>query len=92
MEQKQLPQSQVVISPGASQQVFTCKVKSLVSHNFYNVVMVEIGDPGSVPTEIGTQFQAVDLTDDFLNPASDVPLGSIVAVSRVGAKYVFQKP
>ncbi|MHC4214138.1 MAG: hypothetical protein ACYSWP_12265 [Planctomycetota bacterium] len=92
MQKKQLQQSQVVISPGASQQVFACKVKSLVSHNFYNVVMIGIGDPGSIPIEIGDQFQAVDLTDNFINPASDVPLGSIVSVSRVGSKYIFQKP
>jgi hypothetical protein len=92
MQKKQLPQSQTVISPGPSQQVFVCKVKSLISHNFYNIVMVEIGDPGSIPTEIGDQLQAVDLTDDFLNPASDVPLSSIISVARVGTKYVFQKP
>ena len=92
MQKKQLQQSQVVISPGPSQQVFACKVKSLVSHNFYNVVMIEIVAPGAVPIEFGDQFQAVDLTDDFINPASDVPLGSIISVARVGKKYIFQKP
>lgn len=92
MDQEQLQQSQIVVSPGATTQVFACKVKSLASHNVYNVKMVEIGDPGSMPVEIGSQMQAVDLSDHFLNPAGDVPIGSIVAVSRVGSKYVFHKP
>jgi hypothetical protein len=54
--------------------------------------MVEIGDPGASPVEMGSEMEAVDLSDDFLNPVGDVPIGSIVAVSRVGSKYVFHKP
>jgi hypothetical protein len=54
--------------------------------------MVEIGPPGSLPVEIGSEMEAVDLSDDFLNPAGDVPVGSIVAVSRAASKYVFHKP
>ena len=92
MQHEQLQQSQVVVSPGARTQVFVCKVKSLVSHNVYNVKMVEIQSPGSVPVEVGSEMQAVDLTDDFLNPAGDVQVGSIVAVSRVGSKYALHKP
>jgi len=92
MEEEQMQEVQGVVSPGARVQAFTCKVKSLVSHNVYKVRMVEIGDPGSQPVEIGSEMQAVDLSDDFSNPAGDVPIGSIVVVSRVGSKYVFNKP
>jgi hypothetical protein len=92
MNEQQMHEVQGVVSPGARAETFTCKVKSLVSHNVYKVRMVEIGDPGSPPAEIGSEMEAVDLSDDFLNPAGDVPIGSIVAVSRIGSKYVFHKP
>jgi hypothetical protein len=81
-----------VVSPGARTESFTCKVKSHVSHNLYKVRMVEIGQPGSLPVEVGGEFDAVDLSDDFADPAGDVPIGSIIAVSRAGNKYVFHKP
>jgi hypothetical protein len=90
MKEEQMQEVQGVISPGARVQTFNCKVKSLVSHNVYKVQMVEIGAPGSLPVELGSEMEAVDVTDDFLNPASNVPIGSVL--SRVGSKYVFQKP
>ncbi|MHC4659864.1 MAG: hypothetical protein ACYS83_11915 [Planctomycetota bacterium] len=92
MREEQMQEVQGVVSPGARVQTFSCKVKSLVSHNVYKVRMVEIGAPGSLPVELGSEMEAVDVTDDFLNPASNVPIGSIVVLSRVGSKYVFQKP
>jgi hypothetical protein len=87
-----MEEKQQVIVPGARESSFNCKVKSLVSHNVYKVRMVEIGAPGTLPVELGSEFEAVDLTDDFLNPLGDVTIGSIIVVSRVGGKYVFQKP
>lgn len=92
MNEEQMQEVQGVVSPGARAESFTCKVKSLVSYNVYKVRMVEIGAPGSVPVEIGAEMEAVDLSDDFVNPAGDVPIGTIVVVSRVGGKYVFNKP
>jgi hypothetical protein len=92
MKDEQMQEVQAVVSPGARAESFSCKVKSLVSHNVYKVRMVEIGAPGSLPVEIGAEIEAVDLSDDFLNPAGDVPIGTIVVVSRVGNKYVFNKP
>ena len=92
MKQHELPELETVVSPGARTEAFTCKVKSHVSHNVYNVRMVEIGEPGSMPVELGSELQATDLSDDFSNPAGDVPIGTIVVVSRVAGKYVFNKP
>lgn len=92
MKEEQMQEVQGVVSPGARVQTFSCKVKSLVSYNVYKVRMVEIGAPGFLPVEIGSEMEAVDVTDDFLNPAGDVPISSIVIVSRTGSKYVFQKP
>jgi hypothetical protein len=54
--------------------------------------VVSPGARAETPVEIGSEMEAVDLSDDFVNPAGDVPIGSIVAVSRVGSKYVFHKP
>jgi len=92
MREEQMQEVQGVVSPGARAQTFSCKVKSLVSHNVYKVRMVEIGDPGSLPVEIGSEMEAVDLSDDFSDPAGDVPIGSIVVVSRAASRYVFHKP
>jgi hypothetical protein len=92
MNTQHMQEAQAVIAPGDKTQAFACKVKSRVSHNVYKVRMVEIGDPGASPVEIGSQFQAVDLSDDFSSPAGDVPIGSIVVVARVANWYVFNKP
>lgn len=92
MKEEQMQELQGVVSPGARAESFSCKVKSLLSYNVYKVRMVEIGAPGSLPVEIGSEFEAVDLSDDFLNPAGDVPIGTILVVSRVADKYVFNKP
>jgi len=92
MKQKQIREIQGVVAPGTAIQTLNCKVKSLVSHNLYKVRMVEIGPPGTVPVEFGAEFEAIDLSDDFSNPAGDVPIGSIVVVSRVADTYVFHKP
>jgi hypothetical protein len=92
MKEAQIHEIQGVVSPGATVQAFACKVKSSVSHNVYKVRMVEIGPPGTLPVEIGDEMEAVDLSDDFSDPAGDVSIGSIVVVSRVAGKYVFNKP
>jgi len=92
MKENRIPETQGVVSPGATVQTINCKVKSLVSHNVYKVRMVQIGSPGTSPVEFGAELQAVDLSDDFANPAGDVQIGSIVVVSRVGDKYVFHNP
>jgi len=92
MKEEQIQETQQVVSPGARVQTFACKVKSLISHNIYKVRMVEIGAPGTLPVEVGSEIEAVDLSDDFSNPAGNVLINSIVVVSRVGDKYVFHKP
>lgn len=92
MSEQQMREAQGVVAPGARVQAFVCKVKSHVSHNVYKVRMVELTDPGWLPGEFGAEFQAVDVSDDFADPAGDVPAGAIVLVCRVGDKYVFQKP
>lgn len=53
----------VVTSPGARTAAWAIKVKSLSSYNVYNVIAVVIGEPGSEPSEIGQQMQAVNLAE-----------------------------
>jgi hypothetical protein len=78
----------VVASPGARMSAWAVKVKSLSSHNVYNVRAVEIGDAGSLPVEIGGQMQAINLAESFLG-TGQLPAGTFAVTSKVGSKNVF---
>ena len=81
-------ETSVVTSPGARAAAWAVKVKSNSSYNVYNVRAVEIGDPGSVPVEIGQEMQAVNLAESFLDQGT-LSAGTYVVMSRVGDKNVF---
>ena len=83
-----LQETSVVTSPGARAAAWAVKVKSNSSYNVYNVRAVEIGDPGSLPVEIGQEMQAVNLAESFLDQGT-LPAGTYVVMSRVGDKNVF---
>lgn len=83
-----LKEVSVVTSPGARATAWAVKVKSNSSYNVYNVCAVEIGEPGSLPVEIGQQMQAVNLAESFLDPGT-LPTGTYVVMCRVGDKNVF---
>jgi hypothetical protein len=83
--------AQVVTSPGAMAAVWAVKVKSLSSYNVYNVRAVELGEPGAVPAEIGTETQAVNLAESFTQNGQ-LASGTFVVMSRVGDKNVFYAP
>jgi hypothetical protein len=51
-------------------------------------VAVEIGDAGTVPTEIGQQMQAVNLAESFTEQGT-LSAGTYAAMFRVGNKNVF---
>jgi hypothetical protein len=78
----------VVTSPGARAAAWAIKVKSHYSYNVYNVRVVVIGAPGSLPTEIGTQTQAVNLAESFDQPGQ-LPAGTYAVMCRAGDKNVF---
>jgi hypothetical protein len=84
-------ETSVVTSPGARVTAWVVKVKSLSSYNVYNVRLVEIGDAGSVPVEVGGQMQAVNLAESFTQ-TGQLSAGTYVAMSRVGDKNVFYAP
>ncbi len=77
-----------VISPGARAADWAIKVKSHSSYNAYNVIVVVIGSPGSLPVEIGKQTQAVNLAEPF-HEQGTLPSGTYALMSRVGDKNVF---
>ena len=77
-----------VISPGARAVAWAIKVKSHSSYNVYNVSVVEIGSPGSLPVEIGKQTQAINLAESFLEQGTLLE-GTYAVMSRVGDKNVF---
>jgi hypothetical protein len=83
-----LQEVSVVTSPGARAAAWAVKVKSHVSYNVYNVCAVQLGEPGSVPVEMGQQMQAVNLAESFLDQGT-LPAGTYAVMSRVGDKNVF---
>lgn len=78
----------VVTSPGARQSAWAIKVKSNSSYNVYNVVVIEIGQAGSEPAEIGAQMQAINLAESFTQQGS-LPAGTYTVMFRVADKNVF---
>ena len=81
----------VVTSPGARTAEWAIKVKSNSSYNIYNVVAVVIGEPGSQPSEIGQQMQAVNLAESFTLQGT-LPADIYAVMFRVGDKNVFYAP
>lgn len=88
---EQTIEKSIVTSPGARVSAWAVKVKSLSSYNVYNVRAVEIGDAGSVPAEIGSQMQAVNLAEPFLQ-AGQLSADTYAVMFRVGEKNVFYVP
>ena len=84
-------ETSVVTSPGARTTAWAVKIKSLSSYNVYNVRAVEIGDPGSLPVEIGAQMQAVNLAESFTQTGT-LSAGAYAVMSKVGEKNVFYVP
>jgi len=83
-----LKETSIVTSPGARVTAWAVKVKSHFSYNVYNVCAVEIGEPGSLPVEIGQETQAVNLAESFLGQGT-LLAGTYVLMCRVGGRNVF---
>ena len=81
-------ETSVVASPGARATAWAVKVKSNSSHNVYSVRAVQIGDPGSLPVELGQEVNAVNLAESFLDQGT-LSAGTYVLMCRVGDKNVF---
>jgi len=81
----------VVTSPGARAAAWAVKIKNLSSYNVYNVCAVVLGDAGSVPAEIGSQMQAVNLAESFLQQGQ-LSAGTYAVMFRAGEKNVFYVP
>lgn len=78
----------VIASPGARVAAWAVKVKSLSEYNVYNVRVVEIGAPGSLPVEIGSEMQAVNLAESFL-ANGQLSAGTYAVMFRVGGANIF---
>jgi hypothetical protein len=77
-----------VASPGARAAAWAIKVKSLASYNVYNVAAVVIGEPGSLPVEIGQQVQAVNMAESFMQQGT-LSAGTHAIMFRVADWNVF---
>lgn len=84
-------ETSVVTSPGARTAVWAVKVKSNSSYNLYNVRVVEIGQPGSAPTELGSEMQAFNLAESFTETGG-LSADTFVVMCKVGNKNVFYAP
>ena len=78
----------VVTSPGARTAAWAVKVKSLSTYNVYNVIAVVIGEPGTEPSEIGQQMQAVNLAESF-TAQGPLSADTYAIMVHVGGKNVF---
>ena len=81
----------IVTSPGAGVVAWAVKIKSNYSYNFYNVIAVVVGSPGTEPYEIGQQRQAANLAEPFEQQGT-LAAGTYVLMFRVGNKNVFYAP
>lgn len=80
-----------VSSPGARTAAWTIKVISHSSYNVYNVRTVQVGEPGTVPGMVGTETQAVNVAEPFLEEGQ-LPAGTFAIMFRAGGKNVFYAP
>ena len=87
----QEPEKSRVISPGARTAAWTIKVMSLSSYNVYNVRTVQAGEPGTVPGVMGTETQAINMAEPFLEEGQ-LPAGTYSIMFRAGGKNVFYAP
>lgn len=78
----------VVTSAGSRAAAMAAKIKGLSSYNVYRVRVIEIGDAGSLPVEIGDEFEAVNLAESFLSQGQ-LATGTTVVVCRMGSVNVF---
>lgn len=81
----------VVTSPGARTSAWAIKVKSLVEYNVYKVCNVIVGPAGTLPVEIGSEIEAVNLAESFMYNGR-LPEGTYAVMSKVGERYVFYAP
>ena len=88
---RQIKEVSFVTSPGARAAGWAVKIKSLAAYNTYNVQAVILGDPGSLPVEIGAEMQAVNLAESFLYDGQ-LPAGTYAAMLKFGEKNIFYAP
>jgi len=80
-----------VTSPGARTSAWAIKVKSLVEYNVYKVCTVIVGPAGTLPVEVGSDIEAVNLAESFMYDGQ-LPEGTFAVMSKVGERYVFYAP
>ena len=90
-DSKQMQEVSIVGSPGTKPLAFAAKIKGLACYNIYNISMVELNSPGSEPTEVASQMQAVNLAESF-TMAGQLATGTYVAVIQISEKNIFYAP
>ena len=56
--------------------------------NTYEVRAVIVGEPGSIPVEIGNEMEATNLAESFLSQGA-LAAGTYAVMHRIGERNVF---
>jgi len=75
-------------SAGGAGWIVAAKIKRLSSYNNYIVKAVELGEPGTLPVELGEEFEAVNLAESFLQ-TGQLQAGTFVPVCGAGSRQIF---
>jgi hypothetical protein len=78
----------IVMSPGGGAETWTGRIVDKIAYNWYHVLPVCIGEPGSLPVGLGPNRIACNLGEDFMYEGT-VPAYTYVVFWHVGDYYVF---
>ena len=81
-------EASVVVSPGTLPGAWAVKVTGHVAYNIYTVQPVILGDPGSIPIDVGQITEAVNLVESF-TATGTLASGTYALMFRIGPKNVF---
>jgi hypothetical protein len=81
----------VVAAPGGGTIAWVIKVKSHYSYNVYNVRAVVLGESGLEPDEIGSEVQAFNVAESFIQQGQ-LAAGTYAVMVKLGEKNAFYAP
>ncbi|MBN1974194.1 MAG: hypothetical protein JW787_11180 [Sedimentisphaerales bacterium] len=87
-EPERLKETSILSSPGTGTSAWMARIQQNIFYNIYNVVNILIGSPGSEPTAMGIEAQAINLAEPF-GQQGTLSSGTYVIIFRIGSKYVF---
>jgi hypothetical protein len=81
----------VILSSGGGAVTWTGRIVDKIAYNWYHVVPVCLGEPGSLPVALGDARTACNLGESFMYEGT-LPANTYVVFWHVGDYYVFDHP